>query len=244
MESVPEEELPYLYETHFGKSYYSNEKSAGADAEGLGSAEGSGGTEEMPEGEPENGNWFVNVFHNIFGGDPTSTPTPQVTLIAVEPTKVAKGPTATPIVVRMAPTSTPRGSMRLDEGDDSGSGSSDKKAAVSNENNTVDPVFRPKDGNETGSSQQSGVAKGSGDEPMTTVYPTSSTNRSSVSVPVTVVENTPEPARNPGQTAAEPTQEELPHTGMAESWNIPSMIALLFGLLLVIIGVRRLRLNR
>ena len=35
---------------------------------------------------------------------------------------------------------------------------------------------------------------------------------------------------------SEPTPEELPHTGMAESWNIPSMAALLFGLLLVIIG--------
>lgn len=244
LESVPEEEIPYLYEMHFGKAYYSNEKSAEPETNGQGSYEGSAGTDEVPEGETDNGNWFVNVFHNIFGGDPTATPTPQVTLIAVEPTKIAKGPTATPIVVRMVPTSTPRGPMRLDEGDDYGSGSSDKKASATNGDNMVDPVFRPKDGNDTGSSQQSGVTKGSDDTPMITVYPTSSTNRSSNSVSVTVVENTPEPERKPGQTVPEPTQEELPHTGMAEGWNIPSMIAVLFGLLLVIIGVRRLRLNR
>lgn len=244
LESVPEDEMPYLYETHFGKSYYSNEKSAGTDTTGQETTEESPETNEVQEGEAENGNWFVNVFHNIFGGDPTATPTPQVTLIAVEPTKVAKGPTATPIVVRMAPTSTPRGPMRLDEGDDSSIGGSDQKAAVQNTTGANGSDFRAEDGNGTGSVQQSGEPKGSDDMPMITIYPTSSTNRSSVSVPVTIIEKTPEPAGNPRRNVSEPTPEELPHTGMAESWNIPSMIALLFGLLLVIVGVRRLRQTR
>ena len=244
LEAVPEEEVPYLYEAHFGRSYDSNEKAAGPDADAQGTAEEPKETEEVTESGSENENWFVNVFHNIFGGDPTATPTPQVTLIAVEPTKMAKGPTATPIVVRMAPTSTPRGPVRLDEGEDYGSGGSDQKAEVPNTVVTAEPVFRSKEGEGNGPAQQTGETKGSEDSPMITVYPTSSTNRSSVSVPVTVVENTPEPARNPEQTVSEPTPEELPHTGMAESWNIPSMAALLVGLLLVILGVRRLRMTR
>ena len=45
--------------------------------------------------------------------------------------------------------------------------------------------------------------------------------------------------------APEPTVQteakELPQTGLAEGWNIPSLLALLGGLLLVIIGVRKLR---
>ena len=41
--------------------------------------------------------------------------------------------------------------------------------------------------------------------------------------------------------AVQETPEELPHTGMAEGWNIPSLLGLLAGLMLVIIGVRRLR---
>ena len=244
LESVPEEELPYLYETHFGRSYDSNEKSAEPEVAGQGTEDHSPEADVTPETEPEKENWFVNVFHNIFGGDPTATPTPQVTLIAAEPTKLPKGPTATPIVVRMAPTSTPRGPMRLDDGTDSGIGNSDQKAAVPTSNVSDNTVFNSKDGAGTGAAQQSGEAKGSDDAPMITVYPTSSANRSSVSVPVTVVEKTPEPALVPDQNVTEPTPEELPHTGMAESWNIPSMAALLFGLLLVIIGVRRLRMNR
>ena len=243
LESVPEEEVPYLYEAHFGKAYDSGEKSAEPDVTGP-EAEGiSPETDETPEGESEKESWFVNVFHNIFGGDPTATPTPQVTLIATEPTMAPKGPTATPIVVRMAPTSTPRGPMRLDDGEDYGIGTTDQKAAA-NTNVTDNTVSGSMDGGDTGHVQQPVDAKGSGDTPMITVYPTSSTNRSAVSVPVTVVEKTPEPALDPDRTVSEPTPEELPHTGMAESWNIPSMAALLFGLLLVIIGVRRLRLNR
>ena len=41
----------------------------------------------------------------------------------------------------------------------------------------------------------------------------------------------------------QPTSEpkELPHTGGLEGWNIPSLLIMLAGLLLVIIGVRRLR---
>ena len=262
LESVPEEELPYLYEEHFGKAYTSNEKSAEQDAVVPEPADSSAETDENPESEPEKESWFVNVFHDIFGGSPTETPTPQVTLIAMEPTNIPKGPTATPIIVRMAPTSTPRGPMRLDDGEDYGSSGTDQKASVSVVNDSDNSVSRAKDSSETGSVQQSGEQKGSGDEPMITILPTSGADRSSVSVPVTVVENNPEPdsnpdpaldsnpvrdpapAGNPEQIAAEPTPEELPHTGMAESWNIPSMIALLFGLLLVIIGVRRLRMTR
>ena len=47
----------------------------------------------------------------------------------------------------------------------------------------------------------------------------------------------------PRRIIAQPTTEpkELPHTGGLEGWNIPSLLIMLAGLLLVIIGVRRLR---
>ena len=244
LESVPEEEIPYLYETHFGKSYPSNEKVSDPYAGSQKTTEDTFETNAESEGEPEKGNWFVNVFHNIFGGEPTATPTPQVTLIAVEPTAIPKGPTATPIVVRMAPTSTPRGPIRLDEGEDYTGGSSDQKAAVPTISIPVGQVSKGDDGIEIDPALQSEDNSGSGDEPAIIIYSPSDADHSSVSVPVTVVENKPESAGNPAPTVPEPTPEELPHTGMAENWNIPSMIALLFGLLLVIIGVRRMRLNR
>lgn len=223
LEQLPEETAAILYETRFGRPYDDGSKAAVPEV-----------TEE-PEtvevvvtetAEVQNENFFVSLFHNIFGGAPTAVPTPQVTVIAVTPTEQPVRPTATPIVVRMAPTAEPQSPVRLGDAEDAGG----TQKIVEEKSGNIDPAL---------------VDDGRGAPtaaPMITIIPTS-TKSGAVSVPVSMVTETPVPGRSAAQPTAVPTQEELPQTGLAESWNIPSMFAMLFGLLLVIIGVRRLRAN-
>ena len=231
LEQLPAEETSRYYESRFGRPYEPEVDPAAQDPE-----EKSAGQEETPEPveteEPKNDGWFVNIFHNIFGGAPTATPVPAVTVIAEATDIPAPVPTATPILVRMAPTAAAQGPVRLDG---TGDGSGTQKSAEEKSGNAVDPAL---------------LDDGSGSEPaatptavpMITVHPTS-TKQSPVSVAVTVVTETPAAAAASGQPTAVPEQEELPQTGLAESWNIPSLLAMLAGLLLVIAGVRRMRSN-
>lgn len=230
LEQLSEEDAAFLYAARFGKAYDSGTKSAEPEPESV-NIEPEPETETTPEADEKGGNWFVNVFHDIFGGDPTATPTPQVTVIAVTPTAMPARPTATPILLHMGPTAEAQGPVRLDGTAESGTG---KKAV----NATAVP--QSNSGN-TGSGSKSAAA--TTEAPRITVHPTSTPqNRINVTMEApTAASGQEKPGQQP---TAVPTQEELPQTGLAESWNIPSMLAMLFGLLLVIIGVRRLRANR
>ena len=171
----------------------------------------------MPTEVPEESNFIVNIFNNFFGSNPTQAPTPQVTIIPLTPTPTIPLPTATSIVVRLAPTATVQGPIRLDETE---TVPSDSRTTVSKGNDLEDPALIDNE-----------------DESETSVQtPTKSpTKEPTKPVSETTIQNTP---------TIQPTPEELPQTGMAESWNIPSLLAMLGGLLLVILGVRRLRSNR
>ena len=231
LEQLPAEETSRYYESRFGKPYEPEVSSAETDPE-----EKSAGQEETTEAaateEPQNDGWFVNIFHNIFGGAPTATPVPVVTVIAEATDEPTPAPTATPILVRMAPTAAVQGPVRLDG---TGDGSGTQKSAEEKGGNAVDPALV-----DDGSGSKPDAAPTA--VPMITVHPTS-TKQSPVSVPVTVVTETPAAAASSGQPTAVPEQQELPQTGLAESWNIPSLLAMLAGLLLVIAGVRKMRSN-
>ena len=166
--------------------------------------------------ETQGGNWFTNMFTGIFGSSPTNTPTPQVTVIALSPTPAPVQPTATPIVIQMAAVvPTQQGPVKLD--------GTDVVNTTERNQETADTVS---DANKT-------------DQSVTpTVKPTLvPTKAAPEKIEVVVLDETDSTVQPTAQTEA----KELPQTGMAEGWNIPSMLGLLAGLLLVIIGVRRLR---
>lgn len=166
--------------------------------------------------ETQNGNWFTDMFTNIFGSSPTYTPTPQVTVIALSPTPAPIQPTATPIVIQMAAAvPTQQGPVKLDGTEVSRTSERNQDAAdaVTAENKTdlaVTPTVKP------------------------TLVPTKAAPEK---IEVVLLDETGSTVQPTAQTEA----KELPQTGMAESWNIPTMLGLLAGLLLIIIGVRRLR---
>ncbi len=229
LNSVSDEKLPKLLEERYGDNA----------AEYLPKVEDTPETIVSPEPEQEtpqeetqpDENWFVGMFHNIFGSNPTETPVPQVTVVAVTPTAVPVRPTQTPIVVRVEPTEIVQEPVRLDAvspetGIDTGK---------SLEDDLNDPALwddgemdaSPTPASETAAQPAETAPEGSDDQQIST-------------------------GNDPAEATAVPTavrlvatvvteNEELPHTGMAESWNIPSMLALLAGLLLLIIGIRRLR---
>lgn len=173
----------------------------------------------LPTEVPQDENWFVSLFNGIFGSNPTEVPTLQITVIPLTPTPTVMLPTATPLVVRVAPTEPAQGPVRLDEGGADGSG----KAAKAADENEVDPALMLDDPETE-------------NEPAADVLPTKEAPSKIQPVVVENFEKESEPA-----PTVQPTPAELPHTGGLEGWNLPSLLAMLAGLLLVIIGVRRLR---
>ena len=244
---VPEEQLPELLTSRFGEAEAEAMLAAEA-AETVPEPEETAVPEpEEPEpvitDENEDG-WFVNLFHNIFGSNPTEIPTPQVTVIAMTATPVPPRPTATPIVVDIAQKEevTDQGPVRLDVPVGKAETVVVTKDEESVEENYLDdaPLWdgeRSETDNpepETGDTQEL-IETAADPETVQTVEEGPSAE---------------EIRRAPGADSVriEPeivsTPEELPHTGMAEGWNIPSMLALFAGLLLLIIGIRRLRSSR
>ena len=234
---VPEEKLPALLKERFGEDV-SLPATPEPTVEIVPTA-----TVPEPTAEPQKQGWFESLFNNIFGGSPTAEPTPQVTVIAMTPEPTAAVPEPTPIVLRItAPETVPEGPVRLDvpEGSETtGKGLSPKDAedgsdledpalliVDENDEETVpadDDSTRQTDPADDGTASADAVKPAENSDPMIVIRPT----------------------RNPDAQRLEPTivpeNEELPHTGMAEGWNIPSMLALFAGLLLVIIGIRRFR---
>ena len=186
--------------------------------------------------EPQEENWFASFFNNLFGAAPTEVPTPQVTVIALTPTPTAPQPTATPLVIQMASTAEAQGPVRLDG---EGSPAEQVKPLETAANISSDPAGKPEEtGTETESKTTdngSADVKPSGSEQTAN---TQSTKAAPAKLDAVVVDSFDKDP-NGQQPTSEP--KELPHTGGLEGWNIPSLLIMLAGLLLVIIGVRRLR---
>ena len=183
---------------------------------------------EIPTEEPSDDNWFVSMFNNIFGSSPTQTPTPQVTVIVLSsPTPTAVLPTATPIVVRMQPVMSVQEPVRLDQTEQTAGSESASKPDVSAGDDLNDPALQEE--------EDDNVVR----RPAPTRAPTqpapSRPDGSPERIEPVIVESSDREAE------PTPTPGELPHTGGVEGWNIPSMLGMLIGLLLVILGVRRLR---
>lgn len=176
-------------------------------------------TETITE-EPQEENWFASFFSNIFGSDPTQTPTPQVTVIAMSPTPTIPQPTATPLVIRMEPTKEAEGPVRLDGTAEPTAVST--AASGSKDADIVDPALI--DSSENTDSETD----------------TKPTKAAPAKIDAVVVESFDE-IQNTDQPEVQPTPSELPHTGGLEGWNVPSLLLMLAGLLLVILGVRKLR---
>lgn len=212
---LPEEETVRLQQERFGPSY-------GQSAETQPSVTEVPEATEAPADNRQNSNWFARLFNEIFGNTPTVVPTPQVTVIAFTPTPTTVQPTATPIVIQMQPTAVvQQNPVRLDD--------PEAKGLNGQSSDLNDPALWD-DGSATA------TVPPVQDQPSeSTPEPT---RKSPVKIDVVVVDSLDDPAQTP---SVQPTSEELPHTGGAESWNIPSLLAMLAGLLLVIIGVRRLR---
>lgn len=241
---VPEEEVPALYEERFGVPYEAEKEDSTAETEAETPAVQSEATVEPTE-EPAQENWFVSVFHNIFGSGPTATPTPQVTVIAVSPTPAPAKPTATPIVVQFVPTAAPQSPVRLD-GSEQKAGTQ-KDAADTNYSDWDDNALWD-DPNDSLSVEQrratvTAVSQGIRTTPSATPRPATATPTPySQANKVQIIMVDPDDENWPTLMPTSETEpKELPETGIAEGWNIPSMLAMLAGLLLIIIGVRRLR---
>ena len=186
--------------------------------------------------EPREENWFASFFNNLFGSAPTEVPTPQVTVIALSPTPTVPQSTATPLVILMAPTAEAQGPVRLDG---EGGSAEPVKPLPSTDSTGSDPSEKPA---ETGTESESkNTDNGSADvKPSGTVQTAEpqSTKAAPAKLDAVVVDSFDKDP-NGQQPTTEP--KELPHTGGLEGWNIPSLLIMLAGLLLVIIGVRRLR---
>ena len=186
--------------------------------------------------EPQEENWFASFFNNLFGAAPTEVPTPQVTVIALTPTPTVPQPTATPLVIIMAPTAEAQGPVRLDG---EGSPAEPVKPLETTDSVSSDPAVKPeetKTGTESKTTDNgSADVKPSGSEQTAEQQSTKAAPAKLDAVVVDSFDKDP----NGQQPTNEP--KELPHTGGLEGWNIPSLLIMLAGLLLVIIGVRRLR---
>ena len=189
--------------------------------------------------EPQEENWFASFFNNLFGSAPTETPTPQVTVIALSPTPTVPQPTATPLVILMAPTAEAQGPVRLD-GDTS---SAEPMMPAETAGNTTGGSDTDVKSEET----KAGTESKSTDKSSTDVKPSESrqeaepqtTKAAPARLDAVVVDSFDKDINYNQQPTNEP--KELPHTGGLEGWNIPSLLIMLAGLILVIIGVRRLR---
>lgn len=187
--------------------------------------------------EPQDENWFASFFNNLFGAAPTEVPTPQVTVIALTPTPTVPQPTATPLVILMAPTAEAQGPVRLDG---EGSPAEPVKTQETTESVSNDPSVKPE---EPGTGTAGKTTDGSSDVKTSGSGQTAepqSTKAAPAKLDAVVVDSFD---KDKGLNYQQPTNEpkELPHTGGLEGWNIPSLLIMLAGLLLVIIGVRRLR---
>lgn len=172
-----------------------------------------------PTSLPEESNWFRDMFNNIFGSTPTQEPTPGVTVIPLTPTPTMVPPTATPIVVRVVPTAIAAEPVIPADN------------TISKEGDLDDPALWDIDDEPTAVPGEAEAGDTKPEEETTELIPTA-TEQAELITDETAEEPTAQPSPTPG---------ELPHTGMADGWNIPSMLGLLAGLLLIIIGVRRLR---
>jgi len=172
-----------------------------------------------PTAQPEESNWFRDMFNNIFGSTPTQEPTPGVTIIPLTPTPTLVPPTATPIIVRVVPTTIAADPVIPTEN------------SISKDGDLDDPALWDIDDEPTAVPGDTEAGHTKPEEESTDVVPTATEQAELITT-----ETTEEPTAQPS-----PTPAELPHTGMADGWNIPSMLGLLAGLLLIIIGVRRLR---
>ena len=187
--------------------------------------------------EPQEENWFASFFNNLFGAAPTEVPTPQVTVIALTPTPTVPQPTATPLVILMAPTAEAQGPVRLDG---EGSPAEPVKQPETTESVSNDPSVTPEEsgtGTAGKTTDDTSDVKTSGSGQTTEPQ---STKAAPAKLDAVVVDSFD---KDKGLNYQQPTNEpkELPHTGGLEGWNIPSLLIMLAGLLLVIIGVRRLR---
>lgn len=227
LEPMSAEQTAALQLERFGKDFATTK----SEAEAASTAAPEPTSTPIPEPTltPTNDSWIVNVFNNIFGSNPTATqtPTPQVTVIVFTPTPTTVPPTATPIVVRMVPTAAVQGPIRLDVTP----GTKTAVPTTAPKDIAVDPALI-EESSEDGPTVSSSENIETENQAADTQYTLPESQR----IEVTVLD--PETSEDP---AAQPTPEELPQTGMAESWNIPSLLMLLAGLLLIIIGVRRLR---
>lgn len=234
LNAVPEEKLPELLTERFGEAAADYLPQPENTPEPVITPEPEQEPEPQQEGSNTNDeNWFVGMFHNIFGGSPTETPVPQVTVVAVTPTAVPVRPTQTPIVVRVEPTAAVQGPVRLD----GISSKPEQESGKSLEDDLNDPALwdDSEDGTNAAGNTEPGVQR---QEMTATAEPgqNDSTGSGQDTAPAAVSTTAVRL-----EATIVPEDEELPHTGMAESWNIPSMLALLAGLLLLIIGIRRLR---
>ncbi len=170
---------------------------------------------------PQQGNWFVRMFNTVFGANastPVPTATPGVTVIPQEGASAAdSAETAEPV--------------RLDGGDDELAAKTitlvDKgdldEAPLYDVDHEADAVPTPTRTVDPGM-----------------IGPVMLATKAPTAVPT----GTPLPAV---QIEARPTKiavtvtAELPHTGGAEDWNIPLMLAALAVLVLIVIAARRLR---
>lgn len=187
--------------------------------------------------EPQEENWFASFFNNLFGSAPTEVPTPQVTVIALSPTPTVPQPTATPLVILMAPTMEAQGPVRLDG---ETSPADPVKPPAASESISIDPSVKP-EGSETeteGKSTDNSSTDISTSGSEQAVDP-QSTKAAPAKLDAVVVDSFDKELNYQQQPTNEP--KELPHTGGLEGWNIPSLLIMLAGLILVIIGVRKLR---
>ena len=154
-------------------------------------------------------------------------------MIALTPTPTVMLPTATPLVVRVAPTeAVTEGPVRLNESNDSGTDEG-KTAKGKSETAIVPTLLSDGADAEKAADVKADPTKGAPSK----IEPVIVDKIGEDSDPALIDETEDS---DPALTR-ETEPEELPHTGGLEGWNLPSLLAMLAGLLLVIIGVRRLR---
>ena len=171
---------------------------------------------------PQEGNWFVRMFNTVFGANasvPTPTATSVVTVIPQDDSSADDGATAEPV--------------RLD---DEESALASKTITLVDKGDLDDaPLYD--DSNDAADVPTPTPTKTVDPEMIAPVM-------LATKAPTAVPSKTPLPAE---QIEARPTKievtvaAELPHTGGAEDWNIPLMIAALAVLVLIVFAARRLR---
>ncbi len=181
-------------------------------------------SEPLATEAPKEGNWFVRMFNAVFGGNasaPAPTETPGVTVIPQEESSAADiQETAEPVRVEDEESTLESKTITLvDKGDLDEAPLYDEgleTADAPTPTRTADPEMI-------------------GPVMLATKAPTAAPTRT----PVPAVQIETRPTKIEVTVAA-----ELPHTGGAEGWNIPMMLAALAVLLFIVIAARRLRSSR